>query len=550
MAAPPPTPTVREPVSATPPSDPSQAGGPSNVGGLAPGGRSPAPGGLSPGARSPGGLFPPSPRSPGGPRSPTASQHNDHENNLKRTESEALKDRLKELAAAASPRPPAPNPFTRKNSISGFDAYFAGPRDIQKHSKWPLVLQMHGSILPKLILPLIGIAGWSTLFTAIHMKVTPIGISSLLLTVLGFVVGLSLSFRSSTAYERYAEGRRYWAQLILTTQNLGRIYWVHAKEREGELGKKDVMAKLTALNLLVAFSVALKHRLRFEPYTCYDDIKNLVGHLDTFAQSATAAEPDQVHHATEPVGLLHSLGEYLGVSFLNSNPRKAMKRAKSPIGNLPLEILSYLGSFTDELVLNGQMTVVMHQTLSYNNIVALNDVLTGTDRVLNTPLPIAYAIAIAQITWVYILLLPFQLLPQLGWITIPGTVAAAYVILGILFIGREIENPFGHDVNDLPLEIYCAQIAQELDIIASRPKRQNSAWIESIDNRLLWPLSNSGYKVWALREEEKIREAVVHKVEQTFVSYKKGEEEVASKHRRRKNAKFEKRHPNDVISKV
>lgn len=30
-----------------------------------------------------------------------------------------------------------------------------------------------------------------------------VGVSTLLLTVLGFVVGLSLSFRSSTAYERY-----------------------------------------------------------------------------------------------------------------------------------------------------------------------------------------------------------------------------------------------------------------------------------------------------------------------------------------------------------
>ena len=33
---------------------------------------------------------------------------------------------------------------------------------------------------------------------------------SILLTVLGFVVGLSLSFRSSTAYERWTEGRKYW----------------------------------------------------------------------------------------------------------------------------------------------------------------------------------------------------------------------------------------------------------------------------------------------------------------------------------------------------
>ena len=82
---------------------------------------------------------------------------------------------------------------------------------------------------------------------------------------------------------------------------------------------------------------------------------------------------------------------------------------------------------------------------------AINDVLTGTERVLNTPLPIEHSIAIEQITWVYILLLPFQLYKPLGWVTISGTLFAAYIILGIALIGREIENPFGNDVNDLPL---------------------------------------------------------------------------------------------------
>jgi hypothetical protein len=33
---------------------------------------------------------------------------------------------------------------------------------------------------------------------------SPVGVSQILLTVLGFVVGLGLSFRSSTAYERFA----------------------------------------------------------------------------------------------------------------------------------------------------------------------------------------------------------------------------------------------------------------------------------------------------------------------------------------------------------
>jgi predicted membrane chloride channel (bestrophin family) len=65
-----------------------------------------------------------------------------------------------------------------------------------------------------------------------------------LLTVLGFLVGLALSLRSSTAYERYNEGRKYWSQLTLTTHNLARIIWVHAREREGDQNKEDLLAKM------------------------------------------------------------------------------------------------------------------------------------------------------------------------------------------------------------------------------------------------------------------------------------------------------------------
>ncbi|KAL2265903.1 hypothetical protein VTJ83DRAFT_5255 [Remersonia thermophila] len=433
-----------------------------------------------------------------------------------------------EIASLTSPRLYTPNPFSRKNTSLDIDDYFTGPRDIQKHSKWPLFLQMHGSILPKLVVPLLCVAAWASWITCVHVLVAPIAIGSVLLTVLGFVVGLGLSFRSSTAYERYAEGRRYWATLILTSQSLGRVFWIHAtgrndipEEEKGEAQKKDLLEKLTVMNLVVAFSVALKHRLRYEPYTCYDDISSLVAHLNTFALAATKEDHDNAHRAFQRQGFFKSVGTYLGISFAESNPRKAIKRAGRPLGNLPLEILSYLASYTDELSLSGRLPIPMHQTTAYNNISALNDVLVGTERVLTTPLPIAYSIAISQITWVYILLLPFQLLGTVGsqtWITIPATVVAAYIILGILYIGREIENPFGQDVNDLPLEGYCAQIAAEMDVIASRPRPNSTEWIESGENRVLWPLSSSGWPVWMSRSEEAIREAVIHKVEATFLS--------------------------------
>ncbi|RKK22982.1 hypothetical protein BFJ65_g5565 [Fusarium oxysporum f. sp. cepae] len=107
--------------------------------------------------------------------------------------------------------PPSPavgvNPaLFRKQTSLDIDDYFTGPRDIQKHSKWPLVMQMHGSIMPKLIIPLVAIGAWSTAITLIYKLVYDISVDSVLLTILGFVVGLSLSFRSSTAHWAVSSG--------------------------------------------------------------------------------------------------------------------------------------------------------------------------------------------------------------------------------------------------------------------------------------------------------------------------------------------------------
>lgn len=111
------------------------------------------------------------------------------------------------------------------------------------------------------------------------------------------------------------------------------------------------------MNLLVAFAVSLKHKLRFEPYTYYDDIAELVEHIDTFARSAT-----KENTVRPKSGMFKAVGENLGLSFAASNPRKMMKKNQSPLGNLPLEVLCYLTAYVDELALNGQLPIGMQQT--------------------------------------------------------------------------------------------------------------------------------------------------------------------------------------------
>lgn len=326
--------------------------------------------------------------------------------------------------------------------------------------------------------------------------------------MLGFVVAFGLSFRCSTGYERYSEGRKYWAQLTLTTRNLARLIWIHVIERHEEseeLGKADLLGKLTAMQLLNAFAISLKHRLRFEPAANYSDLEHLISHLE--GTMAMNANQDNLQH--KEASKIKSVGENLGVSFAMSNPRKLIKRSQENLGNLPLEILTYLQSYLDIVIRQrGTMPTVGLQSLAIADVRTLTDVLGGVERILNTPLPLAYSISISQITWVYILVLPFQLHSKLSWVTIPGTIVAAYIILGLAIIGREIENPFGNDVNDLPLEEFCREVAADIDVLTSSPAPQDDEFISHKRNRMLYPLYFNGYAEWADQSVDEIRTAL------------------------------------------
>lgn len=220
-----------------------------------------------------------------------------------------------------------------------------------------------------MLVPLGFIGLWATLITCISEFVYELVVSEILLTVLGFVVGLGISFRTSSAYERYVDGRKFWAQLSQTSRDLARHIWVHVDERhdaDAQLGKADLLGKVTALNLILAFAVALKHRLRFEPYAQYEDLEQLVAHLSIFAGDAFDPETSELKPKTK----WKRGGEYLGLTFAESNPRKAIKRSKKNLGHLPLEVLTYLSAYVSAIVKSEQLCggvqeamVMVHSTL-------------------------------------------------------------------------------------------------------------------------------------------------------------------------------------------
>jgi len=133
------------------------------------------------------------------------------------------------------------------------------------------------------------------------------------------------------------------------------------------------------------------------------------------------------------------------------------------------------------------------------------DVLCDFERILRTPIPLAYSVHLHHSIWIYILSIPYQIVGDLGWWTIPAVAIASFCLLGILAIGQEIENPFGYDPNDLPLDDFCDVMRREIEVIVGNHLPAAEEWIFSEDN---YPLGPS-FPLNARQLEEKSPEEVL-----------------------------------------
>lgn len=160
-------------------------------------------------------------------------------------------------------------------------------------------------------------------------------------------------------------------------------------------------------------------------------------------------------------------------------PRDAMGRKIKPSfaeSNVPLEITIYLNSYLGYLLRNGYLQPALATGLM-NNIASLQDTLSNLDRIGNTPLPFAYQAHLRMSLWLYLLLLPFQVVNVLHYLIIPGTAFASFLLLGFLEIGQEIENPFNYDENDLDLDQFCMAIQRELHEVTAHTMPDPSSFI-------------------------------------------------------------------------
>jgi putative membrane protein len=94
-------------------------------------------------------------------------------------------------------------------------------------------------------------------------------------------------------------------------------------------------------------------------------------------------------------------------------------------------------------------------------LAAFDDVCGACERIRKTPIPYSYSSYVKQFVLLYALLVPFALARDLGYGTVAASMAIFFATMGLELLAMEIEEPFGTDPNDLPLEDISATIARD-----------------------------------------------------------------------------------------
>lgn len=226
-------------------------------------------------------------------------------------------------------------------------------------------------------------------------------------TILGTVMSLLLVFRTNTAYDRWWEGRKLWGSLTNSSRNL-------ASKLNGMLPCADAENRDFYRKSIPLFAIALaRHLLREKTRVELDQ-----DYPEDFELPA-----DVSHRPNHIASLIHRRTYRL---------RQENALSDSELLSVGAELSNFL------------------------------EVAGACERIKNTPIPYSYSSFLRKFILFYIITLPWVFSSSLGNYVVLFSVFIFYVLGSLELIAEEIEDPFGGDENDVPIEKISQNIKQNV----------------------------------------------------------------------------------------
>lgn len=271
-----------------------------------------------------------------------------------------------------------------------------------------LIFMFHRSDSFRILLPAMFILGACTAgLVYIEIQTHIITRSSTVFhQILGFVLSMLLVFRINTAYERWWEGRKLWGSLINNSRSL-------AAKISAMTGTSARVETRMILQIIATFPACLRDHLRGIEPTTLPEIDNLT----------------------------------------------AQEFADAP--NRPFFLYQKLQHLIEKLRSSG--TLSTEQLLLINSeVFSLIDITGACERIKKSPIPFSYSLFLKKIIFVYVITMPFPFSIEFGYWSTLAVVIIFYGFASLEIISEEIEDPFGEDANDLPLDELAERIRSDV----------------------------------------------------------------------------------------
>jgi len=236
-----------------------------------------------------------------------------------------------------------------------------------------------------------------------HWKVT---LNSSPFSLMGVALAIFLGFRINVSYERYWEARKLWGTLLIEARNLAR--------QALTLPVAGTEARPFVLGT-AAFAHVLRNQLRGEPRD-KSTAELLPGELQARVATARFA---------------------------------------------PALVLLWLGERLGEWRHRGQLDPFLSQSME-QALSRLSSALGGCERIASTPLPFTYTVILHRSAYLYCMLLPFGLVDSIGLMTPLVVTFVSYTFFALEALSDQLEDPFGRQPNDLPLDALAAGVEASL----------------------------------------------------------------------------------------
>ena len=173
--------------------------------------------------------------------------------------------------------------------------------------------------------------------------------------------------------------------------------------------------------------------------------------------------------------------------------------------HMPLFCQDVLSHYLEQQAEAGKLSEYQLGVINTSCLAVMSDALGSCERIANTPLPLSYVLQLRFFMILWLLLFPLHGANYYGWWAIVLANLVAFAVWGMESMVCEIENPFGHERNDLDLDSMVAGFYKDTQAILRRSESRhkdliyNRRRIQEISDRHLahqfWttvvPLSSS-----------------------------------------------------------